>query len=63
MNNLDSRLKQRLIPFLLRIRDEFRIPLIYVTHDAAELSALCDEVIVLESGRLSARGSPANVLP
>jgi molybdate transport system ATP-binding protein len=63
MNNLDSRLKQRLIPFLLRIRDEFRIPLIYVTHDAAELSALCDEVIVLESGRLTERGSPANVLP
>ncbi len=63
MSNLDSRLKQRLIPFLLRIRDEFHIPLIYVTHDAAELTALCDEVIMLESGRLTERGSPADVLP
>lgn len=63
MSNLDSRLKQRLIPFLLRIRDEFRIPLIYVTHDAVELTALCDEVIVLESGRLTERGLPGNVLP
>ncbi len=62
MSSLDSRLKQRLIPFLLRIRDEFRIPLIYVTHDAAELSALCDEVIVLERGRIIERGLPSDTL-
>ncbi len=62
MSSLDSRLKQRLIPFLLRIRDEFRIPLIYVTHDASELIALCDEVLVLENGRIVDRGSPAEVL-
>jgi molybdate transport system ATP-binding protein len=62
MSSLDSRLKTRLMPFLHRIRDEFRIPLIYVTHDASELLALCDEVIVLERGRLIERGSPDNVL-
>ena len=62
MSSLDSRLKKRLIPFLLRIRDEFRIPLIYVTHDAGELVALCDEVLMLERGRLIGRGSPADVL-
>jgi molybdate transport system ATP-binding protein len=62
MTSLDSRLKKRLIPFLLRIRDEFQIPLIYVTHDAGELAALCDEVIVLEGGRLIERGLPADVL-
>jgi molybdate transport system ATP-binding protein len=62
MSSLDSRLKKRLTPFLLRIRDEFRIPLIYVTHDADELGTLCDEVLVLERGRLIDRGSPADVL-
>ena len=62
MSSLDSRLKERLIPFLLRIRDEFHIPLVYVTHDSGELSALCDEVIVLERGQLVARGAPAAVL-
>ena len=62
MSSLDSKLKKRLIPFLLRIRDEFRIPLIYVTHDASELTALCDEVIVLECGRLIERGSSDDVL-
>lgn len=62
MSSLDSRLKQRLIPFLLRIRDEFAIPLVYVTHDAGELAALCDEVIVLERGRLTRRGTPVKML-
>lgn len=62
MSSLDSRLKKRLIPFLLRIRDEFRIPFIYVTHDALELVALCDEVLVLERGRLVERGQPTDVL-
>jgi molybdate transport system ATP-binding protein len=63
MSSLDSRLKRRLIPFLLRIRDEFRIPLIYVTHDAGELISLCDEIILLERGRVLDRGSPRDVLP
>lgn len=63
MSSLDSRLKTRLIPFLHRIRDEFGIPFVYVTHDAAELIALCDEVLVLDRGRLVERGAPDKVLP
>jgi len=62
MSSLDSRLKKRLIPFLFRIRDEFGIPLVYVTHDASELSALCDAVFLLERGRFVGRGAPADVL-
>ena len=61
MSNLDGPLKTRLIPFLLRIRDEFRIPFVYVTHDASELAALCDEVLVLEQGRIVERGTPERV--
>ncbi len=62
MSSLDTRLKRRLIPFLHRIRDEFHLPLIYVTHDAAELVALCDEVAVLDQGRLVERCTPEKLL-
>ena len=62
MSSLDSRLKARLIPFLHRIRGKFSIPFIYVTHDANELIALCEEVLVLERGRLVERGPPDDVL-
>ncbi|MEP7072448.1 MAG: ATP-binding cassette domain-containing protein [Verrucomicrobiota bacterium] len=62
MSNLDERLKRRLVPFLLRIRDEFHIPLLYVTHQPAELISLCDEVVLLENGRIVGRGLPADIL-
>lgn len=62
MSSLDSKLKKRLIPFLLRIRDEFHIPFIYVTHDADELSSLCDEIIVLKQGRVVERGAADDML-
>jgi molybdate transport system ATP-binding protein len=62
MSSLDSKLKKRLVPFLLRIRDQFHIPFIYVTHDAGELNAVCEEVIVLERGRLVERGPPRSIL-
>ncbi|HLX72417.1 MAG TPA: ATP-binding cassette domain-containing protein [Verrucomicrobiae bacterium] len=53
--NLDSVLKSRILPFLARIRDEFHVPMIYVTHDWAELQALCSEVLVMERGRIIRR--------
>jgi molybdate transport system ATP-binding protein len=62
MSSLDAPLKTRLIPFLHRIRDEFHIPFVYVTHDALELTALCDEVLVLAHGRIIERGAPDKVL-
>lgn len=62
MSSLDTRLKTRLIPYLQRIRDEFHIPLIYVTHDTSEILALCDEVLVMERGRIIQCGPPRAVL-
>lgn len=55
---LDLPLKERLIPYLRRIRTEFAIPLLYVTHSPDEVVALCDDVLVLEAGRLRRQGPP-----
>jgi molybdate transport system ATP-binding protein len=38
------------------------IPILYVTHQRAEVFALGDSVIVLDAGRVVARGSPHEVL-
>jgi molybdate transport system ATP-binding protein len=56
--NLDQRLKQRILTYLARIRAEFRVPMLYVTHDADEMMALCDEVVMLERGVIISRGEP-----
>jgi molybdate transport system ATP-binding protein len=58
---LDAPLRERLLPYLARVRDEFAIPMIYVTHSPDEVVALCDAMLVLASGRATARGRPAEL--
>ena len=53
---LDLPLRERLLPYLLRVRDEFSLPMLYVTHSPDEVMALCSEVLVLERGRLVRHG-------
>ncbi|MEO6874264.1 MAG: ATP-binding cassette domain-containing protein [Opitutaceae bacterium] len=59
--SLDTELKDQILPYLLKIRDEFKIPMLLVSHSADEIVALCDEVFVLETGRCVRRG-PASAL-
>jgi molybdate transport system ATP-binding protein len=55
MASLDSELKSRIIPYLARIRDEFHIPMLYVTHDWDEVQALCAEALIVERGKMTRR--------
>jgi molybdopterin-binding protein len=59
---LELSLKNRIIPYLTRIRDEFPIPLLYVTHDLRELLALADEMMVLIDGKVAQTGPAREVL-
>ncbi|HXG87503.1 MAG TPA: ATP-binding cassette domain-containing protein [Vicinamibacterales bacterium] len=59
---VDRGRRDRILPYLLRIRREWHIPLIYVTHDAAELSQIADRVLVIGDGRVHRAGAPADVL-
>ena len=59
--NLDRSLKERILPYLKLIRDEFGIPIVYVTHSATEVIALCEDVVVLKAGKCAARGKPADL--
>ena len=55
---LDAGLKARVLPYLARVRDEFAVPMLLVTHAPSEVMALCDEVVVLERGRVVAQEAP-----
>ena len=59
---LDTGLKTRILPYLSRIREAFHIPIIYVSHDIADVMTLCDEVVVLDQGKVMAQGLPKEVL-
>jgi len=59
---LDLRLRERIIPYLLRVRESWGIPALYVTHNVGEALALAEHVLVLENGEVSARGAPLDLL-
>jgi molybdate transport system ATP-binding protein len=55
LGSLDPDLKAKALPFLCSVRDEFQIPMLYVTHDATEAAIVAQETIVLEKGRIVAQ--------
>jgi molybdate transport system ATP-binding protein len=59
--SLDHDLKWKIIPYLKRIRDEFKIPMLYVSHSPAEVAELCDQVIVLRAGRCLRTSPPGDI--
>ena len=59
---LDTGLKKKILPYLSRIRDTFQTPIVYVTHDITDVLTLCDEVIVLDKGKVISQGAPREIL-
>lgn len=59
---LDEARKAEILPFLLRLKARFRLPILYVTHNPAEARALADHVVLVEAGRVTAEGGP-DLLP
>jgi branched-chain amino acid transport system ATP-binding protein len=58
--NRDER--ETLARFILRVRHELRIPMIWVEHDMQMVADLADRLYVLAAGRPLAQGAPAAVL-
>jgi molybdate transport system ATP-binding protein len=59
---LDARRKSEIIPWLERLRDSVRLPMVYVTHSIEEVSRLAESLIVLHDGRIAASGSVFDLL-
>ena len=59
---LDAKRKSEIIPWLERLRDSVRLPMIYVTHSIDEVSRLAENLIVLHDGRVAASGSVFDLL-
>jgi molybdate transport system ATP-binding protein len=53
---LDAPRKQEILPFLERVRDAARVPIVYVTHALDEVDRLADTLVVLQEGRVLASG-------
>ncbi|MER2607323.1 MAG: molybdenum ABC transporter ATP-binding protein [Siculibacillus sp.] len=59
---LDDERKLEILPFVERLRDEFAIPILYVSHAVEEVTRLASTVVRMDRGRVAAIGSPGEVL-
>jgi molybdate transport system ATP-binding protein len=62
LGSLDDQRKEEILPYLVRLRDEASIPMVYVSHDAAELRQLATQIVMLRHGRVTTFGG-VKVLP
>jgi len=54
--SLDATRKREIVPYLEKLRDEARVPMVCVTHNAAELARLATSVVRMDAWRVAAVG-------
>lgn len=60
--SLDEPRKAEILPYLERLRAEFGVPMIYVSHHIEEVRRIADTVVLIEAGRVTANGRPQTIL-
>ena len=59
--SLDSARKAEIFPYLQLLRDEARVPMIYVSHSLAEIRRIANTVVHLDGGRVVSVGDPQSI--
>ena len=54
--SLDAGRKAEILPYLQRLRDEAKVPMVYVSHDADEVKRIAGRVVRLDGGQVVAAG-------
>jgi molybdate transport system ATP-binding protein len=60
--SLDESRRAEIFPYIERLRDEMRVPIVYVSHSIAEVARLATTLVVLSEGKVAAIGPTAQVM-
>jgi molybdate transport system ATP-binding protein len=60
--SLDDARKGEIIPYVERLRDELKIPIVYVSHSIAEVARLATEIVVMADGKVTAAGPTGEII-
>ena len=60
--SLDPARKAAILPYLGRLRDELRLPILYVSHALDEIAQLATTLVILSEGRVAAAGPVGDLL-
>ena len=55
--SLDPARKEEILPYIERLRDEMKLPIVYVSHSVDEVTRLADTLVLLSEGRALASGT------
>ena len=61
LSNLDAALRVQMRVELAKLHDKLNATMIYVTHDQTEAMTMADDIVVLNSGIVSQKGSPLDL--
>ena len=61
LSNLDAALRVQMRVELAKLHDQLNATMIYVTHDQTEAMTLADDIVVLDQGIVSQKGSPMDL--
>ena len=59
--SLDTQRKAEVLPFIIRLSREYRIPILYVSHIIDEILNLADKLVIMDKGRVVASGGPEHL--
>ncbi len=59
---LDAPRKAEILPYIERLRDEFHVPIVHVSHSVAEVARLATDIVVMAEGHVLASGPAAQIL-
>jgi molybdate transport system ATP-binding protein len=62
MAAVDLPRRRRILDALLRIRDELKVPLVYVAHSPDEVTRIAEWVLIFDAGHVTSRGAPGTVI-
>src|SRR6185436_53255 len=60
--SLDGARKAEILAYIELLRDELRLPMVYVSHALEEVTRLADRVVIVSDGRVIAAGGVAEVM-
>lgn len=59
--NIDAMLKYQILNLISQINKEYKIPMIYVTHDQNEAFYVADRIVIMREGRIIQDGCPRHI--
>jgi molybdate transport system ATP-binding protein len=60
--SLDEARKAEILPYIERLRDEARVPIVYVSHSVPEVARLATTIVLLSEGKVAAAGAVSDIM-